>query len=390
MSNIWDELKNMNKKHALIIGGSNGIGLAIATILQEEGYYIDIADRTEPENIALDVGHFHQVNLVNNEFDFLDKCNDIDTLVLTVGFGRVAPFEKITEAEVDNSLKVNTLSVLRALHHFFPKMQSTEVFNCVVMGSISGHICSPLMATYAASKAAVCRFIESLNIELEACGSLNRILDVSPGSIKGTRFNGGNNDLDATLPLAREIVERMRQQQTLFIPQYNETFASVLTRYNEDPHRFGMDSYRYKMECGRLNLVPQVTIGYLSGTFDLFHIGHLNIIRRAKQHCDYLVVGVHKDGSHKGKDVFIPFEERVDIIKSIKYVDKVIQSEREDCDVYLKGIVKYDKLFVGSDYKGTERFNRYEQIFADKGVEIVYFPYTTGTSSTQLRAYLSK
>jgi glycerol-3-phosphate cytidylyltransferase len=71
-------------------------------------------------------------------------------------------------------------------------------------------------------------------------------------------------------------------------------------------------------------------------------------------------------------------------------VDKVIQSEREDCDVYLKGIVKYDRLFVGSDYKGTERFRRYEEIFADKGVEIVYFPYTTGTSSTQLRAYLSK
>lgn len=378
------------KKHALIIGGSNGIGLAVATVLQQDGYRIDIADRIEPEGLKLEEGRFHKVNLVNDEFDFLGSCEDIDTLVITAGFGRVAPFETITDAEIDNTVKVNTLPVLRTLHHFYPKMQGSEPFHCAVMGSIAGHITSPLMATYAASKAAVCRFVESLNIELEAAGYPNRILDVSPGSIKGTRFNGGDNNLEATLPLAHKIVDRMRQQQTLFIPQYDETFASVLARYHDDPHRFGIDSYNYKMECGRLHLAPQVTIGYMSGTFDLFHIGHLNIIRRAKQYCDYLVVGVHKDGSHKGKEVFIPFEERVDIVRNIKYVDQVIQSEPEDCDVYLKGIVKYNCLFVGSDYKGTERFRRYEEIFADKGVEIIYFPYTTGTSSTQLRAYLSK
>ena len=126
-------------------------------------------------------------------------------------------------------------------------------------------------------------------------------------------------------------------------------------------------------------------VGYLSGTFDLFHIGHLNILKRAKENCDYLVVGIHRDGSHKGKKTFIPFEERMEIVKSIKYVDEVIESEREDCDVYLKGRVKYDKLFVGSDYKGTERFNRYEKLFEGTGVQIVYFPYTKGTSSTQLR-----
>lgn len=75
----------------------------------------------------------------------------------------------------------------------------------------------------------------------------------------------------------------------------------------------------------------------------------------------------------------------MEIVKNIKYVDEVIESEREDCDVYLKGRVKYDKLFVVSDYKGTERFNRYEKLFEGTGVQIVYFPYTKGTSSTQLR-----
>ena len=143
------------------------------------------------------------------------------------------------------------------------------------------------------------------------------------------------------------------------------------------------------MNSGRFNDKPQLIIGYLSGTFDLFHIGHLNLLRRAKQHCDYLVVGVHKDASHKGKNAFIPYEERVEIIRSIGYVDKVIPSEPEDCDIYIKDIVKYDRLFVGSDYKGTERFNRYEAFFADKDVEIIYFPYTQGTSSTQLRDALA-
>ena len=182
----------------------------------------------------------------------------------------------------------------------------------------------------------------------------------------------------------------MVARQTLWIPHYEEVFRGVLERYHDDPRKFGLESFDYKMASGRTSSKPQLKIGYLSGTFDLFHIGHLNLLRNAKQHCDYLVVGVHKDASHKGKKAFIPFEERMDIVRSIKYVDKVIPSEKEDCDVYLKGIVKYDYLFVGSDYKGSERFNRYEQIFAGTDVKIVYFPYTTGTSSTQLRDALEE
>lgn len=90
---------------------------------------------------------------------------------------------------------------------------------------------------------------------------------------------------------------------------------------------------------------------------------------------------------HKTKETFINFEERKAIVGAIKYVDEVIESERENSDVWAHH--KYDMLFVGSDHKGTERFNRYEEYFADKGVEIVYFPYTQGTSSTKLREALS-
>ncbi len=158
-----------------------------------------------------------------------------------------------------------------------------------------------------------------------------------------------------------------------------------MERYHDDSMKFGLESYGYKV--GRITEKPQVTVGYLSGTFDLFHIGHLNLIRRAKQECDYLIVGVHRSGSWKGKETFIPFEERLEIVANIKYVDKAVESFTEDTDAY--DAYKFDTLFVGSDYKGTERFKRYEKYFEDKGVKIVYFPYTNGTSSTQLRAALT-
>ena len=160
-------------------------------------------------------------------------------------------------------------------------------------------------------------------------------------------------------------------------------YKGVLERYHNDPHEYGLHSYHYKMSSGRVFNEKKVKIGYLSGTFDLFHLGHLNLLRRAKQQCDYLIVGVHPDASHKGKQTFIPFEERMAVVGGCRYVDKVVQSCPEDCDAWL--IHNYDKLFVGSDYKGTERFKRYEEYFSDKGVEIVYFEYTKGTSSTQIR-----
>ncbi|MBQ5958036.1 MAG: SDR family NAD(P)-dependent oxidoreductase [Bacteroidales bacterium] len=374
-------------KQALVIGGSNGIGLSIALELQRQGYAVHVVDKERNSESRIDC---EQVNLLNTDFAFLQHYPDIDTLVITAGFGRIAPFEHLLDQEIQNSFQVNSIAVLRVLHHFFPRMKQQQPFQCAVMGSIAGLISSPLFATYGATKAALCNAIESLNIELEKAGTDNRILNVSPGSIKGTRFNGGDNDLSQTAALAKEIIRRMEQRETLWIPQYDEVFQRVLERYHEDPRQFGLESFDYKMASGRTSSKPQLKIGYLSGTFDLFHIGHLNLLRNAKQHCDYLVVGVHKDASHKGKKAFIPFEERMDIVRSIKFVDEVIPSEKEDCDVYLKGIVKYDYLFVGSDYKGSERFNRYEQIFADTDVKIIYFPYTTGTSSTQLRDALEE
>lgn len=374
------------RKKALVIGGSNGIGLAIALQLAERGAaQVVIIDKDEPAVPLPANVTFVRHNLLDDDLAFLPNPADVDALVFTAGFGRVAPFESILQAEINNQFQVNAVSPVKVLRHFFPRMRQPQPFHCAVMGSIAGWVSSPLFALYSATKAALCKAIEALNVELEMCGTPNRILNVSPGSIKGTRFNGGDNDLSLTSALAVEIVERMLAGETLFIPDYEEVYKGVIDRYRADAHQFGVDSYRYKMKSGRFNMSPQVKIGYMSGTWDLFHIGHLNMMKRAKQYCDFLVVGVHKDASHKGKDTFIPFEERMEIVRNVKWVDQVIPSLPEDSDVYKTGLVKYDMLFVGSDYKGTERFNRYEEYFADKGVKIIYFPYTQSTSSTQIR-----
>lgn len=375
-------------KKAVVVGGSNGIGLAICTKLIDSGYFVEICDIKEPEEGVFSTASFkfNYCNLLDFDEDlFYSLASDKNTnfLMVTAGFGRIADFQFHHTAEIEKMLTVDTVSTLKIFRIFYDRILKDNCFYAGVMGSISGWMSTPSAAVYAAAKAGVVRFVESVNIELEAYGSNNRILDVSPASFKGSKFYGGKNDLSITGPLAEQILEHLFSRDTRFIPQYEEIFKAVLERYAADPHEYGLHSYEYKKESGRLDNKRRVKIGYLSGTFDLFHVGHLNLLRRAKAQCDYLIVGVHGSGAWKGKETFIPFEERKAIVGACKYVDKVVDSCTEDSDAW--DLWHYDKLFVGSDYKGTPRFQRYEEYFADKGVEIVYFPYTQSTSSTQIR-----
>lgn len=376
-------------KKAVIVGGSNGIGLAIAKNLIEKNYHPCILDVRQPDSSVLGEDStytYYPCDLLHMDEAFIESLAqdaDISLLMITAGFGRVADLEDLHTAEIGNLLEVNTVSAIKLLRIFYDRIKSENSFYCGIMGSIAGLCSSPMFSVYAASKAAICRFTESVNIELEVAGCPNRILNVSPGSIQGTRFNGGSNDLSLTAQLADQILSRMLNRETLYIPQYDEVFKGVLQRYQDDPHQYGLDSYAYKLRSGRVQSKKQAVIGYLSGTFDLFHVGHLNLLKRAKAQCDYLIVGIHPDASHKGKQTFIPLEERMAVVGAVRYVDKVVPSCPEDSDAWDKW--HYDRLFVGSDYKGTERFQRYEAYFADKGVEIVYFPYTQSTSSTQIR-----
>ena len=133
-------------------------------------------------------------------------------------------------------------------------------------------------------------------------------------------------------------------------------------------------------------------IGYTSGVFDLFHIGHLKILNRAKKNCDYLIVGVTTDDlmkDYKKKTCVIPFEERSKIVANIKSVDKVVAQDSMD---KLKAWKKYkfNKIFVGDDWKGTQKWKKIEKEMKSLGVEVIFFPYTKGTSSTIINKTLEK
>ena len=133
-------------------------------------------------------------------------------------------------------------------------------------------------------------------------------------------------------------------------------------------------------------------IGYTTGVFDLFHIGHLNILKRAKQECDELIVGVTTDElceSHKGRRPFISFEERLEIVESLKMVDRAVPQKSMDKHAAWEEL-GFDKMFVGDDWKGTDAWNKIEADLAQIGVSIVYVPYTKTTSSSIRRKALTK
>ena len=140
-----------------------------------------------------------------------------------------------------------------------------------------------------------------------------------------------------------------------------------------------------------LNMHEPIKIGYTTGVYDLFHIGHLNLLRKAKAQCDYLIVGVSTDElvSYKHKQAVIPFVERKEIVAAIKYVDEVVTQENMN---KMEAWEKYhfDVMFVGDDWKGTDKWNKIEADLNAAGAEVVYFPYTKGTSSTLINETLHK
>lgn len=242
-------------KRILIVGGANGIGLSIAT---------ELARRTDIEQIHIvDRVHVSDENLhpkfrcyvfdlETNDYSFFDKFNDIDSLMITAGFGRLRLFKNIDEQHIISSFKVNAEAPIRLIHHFYDRISSNKDFYCGVMVSIAGFMSSPLFSVYAATKAALKIFIESVNVELEKIGTSNRILNVSPGSIKGTSFNQGKTDLLQTEKLGREIIAHLEAKDDLFIPQYEEVFKAVLERYHEDFRKEGIHSFDYKVQSGRI------------------------------------------------------------------------------------------------------------------------------------------
>ena len=242
-------------RRALVVGGANGLGLSIALQLAaseeyERVYVVDRAPLASEYAGEKVVGY--EFDLSSDDYSFFDRFSDVDTLMITAGFGRLALFKDLDEQYIINSMNVNATAVMRLIHRFYDALSSDKDFRCGVMVSIAGFMSSPFFSVYGASKAALKIFIESVNVELEKAGCQNRILNVSPGSIKGTSFNNGKTDLSVTEGLAKDIITHLEAKDDLFIPQYDEIFRNVLERYHDDFREEGRHSYEYKLKSGRI------------------------------------------------------------------------------------------------------------------------------------------
>jgi len=238
-------------KSVLVVGGANGIGLSIALAYAcrntvEKVYIVDkspLQDKYSHQKIETYI-----FDLTSEDYSFFDQFSDIDVLMITAGFGHLALFKDVSEQHIIDSFNVNTIPVLRLIKRFYRKLEGKENFYCGVMDSISGWMSSPFFAVYGATKAALKIFIESVNVELRKAGSHNVILNVSPGTIKGTNFYSGETNLDLLNDLTDEIILHLENKDDVFIPKYEEVFKEVLFRYQTDFRKEGGHSYDYKLE----------------------------------------------------------------------------------------------------------------------------------------------
>lgn len=132
--------------------------------------------------------------------------------------------------------------------------------------------------------------------------------------------------------------------------------------------------------------------GYTTGVFDLFHIGHLNILKRAKERCNFLIVGVSTDEvvmQYKNAYPLIPFKERMEIVRSIRYVDRVVpQNTMDKMDAWEQ--LHFDVMFHGDDWKGSPLYRQYQDDFARINVDLVFLSYTQGTSSSMIKEIINQ
>lgn len=242
-------------KCALVVGGARGIGLSIAVELskRDDIEKVYIVDKV-PVLAEYLVGKIesYEFDLTNADYGIFDKFKGIDTLIITAGFGKLALFRDESDDSIQKYFNVNTLPAIRLIKRYYDKLEGDSDFYCGVIVSIAGFMSSPFFSLYGATKAALKIFIESVNVELLKAGSTNRILNVSPGYIKGTSFSGGKTELLQTSELARDIIEVLERKEDLFIPQYDTVYKAVLDRYHNDYRKEGIHSYEYKLESGRV------------------------------------------------------------------------------------------------------------------------------------------
>ncbi len=241
--------------NALVVGGSSGIGLSIVLELfhRNDVERVYVLDKNPfPAEYADARIEFVQFDLTRTDVsDVLSSMKDIRWLYITAGFGHLRYFQEHDERYIRDSFAVNSVAPICIIRHFYEQLLSQDPFYCGMMVSITGRLNSPMFSIYSATKAALTKFIEAVNVELEVQGSKNKILEVSPGMIEGTGFYGKANDPSRTVDLAKEIIARSEGREILYIPKYEEVFKDVIRRYHDDAHKFGIESFEYKQKSIR-------------------------------------------------------------------------------------------------------------------------------------------
>lgn len=238
--------------NALVVGGSSGIGLSIVLNLidrkdVEKVYVMDknimpaeYSSITKISPIVCDLSQ-------SGYLEQLPNVSEIQMLYITAGFGHLKLFQDLSSEYIQDIFAVNAIAPLKIIRYYYDNMLRQDLFCCGVMVSIAGRLSSPFFSMYSATKSALSKGIEAINVELDEQGSQNRILEVSPGNIKGTAFSGGISHPELTRELAEEIVSRSERHDMVYIPQYDEVYKSVIERYQNNAHQFGKDSYYYKL-----------------------------------------------------------------------------------------------------------------------------------------------
>lgn len=243
------------QKQALIIGGTSGIGLAIACSLASDPKIrsVHIIGRHRPteELSSLSLDQQQKITFIPHDLSVVDQIETINlsnysSVFYTAGFGALSHFKDVPFAELDALFNVNTIAFIKITSKLYDRLARPRPFNLCVISSISGKIASPLFSVYGATKAALCSFCESVNAELAFQNTDNRITNICPGRIEGTKFHSANNNLDTNLAFAAEIIEKSRQNCELWIPNFEAVYGDVLNKYHNDPKSFALESYKYK------------------------------------------------------------------------------------------------------------------------------------------------
>lgn len=237
-----------DRKQIMIIGGTSGLGLAIARQLlnNHSCERVVVTGRWEPRIGILDPRlEYIKQNLSN--FENWDFATQFDVIIFCAGIGRIGHFNELNTDEIVNTMQINSIAPIIMINKLSDKLISSKDFRLAVITSVSAKLVSPLFSVYSATKSCISSYIQSVNVELEKLGTKNRITEIAPGYIEGTGFYKKQTQLELLDGIADKIIEAIFKRQRFIIPENSDRYEEIIKECNDDNEAFGSRSYDYKI-----------------------------------------------------------------------------------------------------------------------------------------------